>query len=127
MTNDPWRQMSVTTQLTGSEVIAVVGISPNPERPSHYVAKYLQEVGYKIIPVNPTLDNVLGETSYPDLKAIPSRVDMVDVFRRQEHVLQIVKDAVTIEAKYIWLQDGIVNLEAYHLALNAGLSMVMDN
>ena len=127
MTNDPWRQMSVTTQLTGSEVIAVVGISPNPERPSHYVAKYLQEVGYKIIPVNPTLDNVLGETSYPDLKAIPSRVDMVDVFRRQEHVLQIVKDAVTIEAKYIWLQDGIVNMEAYHLALNSGLSMVMDN
>jgi len=127
MTNDPWRQMSVTTQLTGSEVIAVVGISPNPERPSHYVAKYLQEVGYKIIPVNPMLDNVLGENSYPDLKAIPSRVDMVDVFRRPEHVLQIVKDAVTIEAKYIWLQDGIVNLEAYHLALNAGLSMVMDN
>ncbi|SVB07540.1 uncharacterized protein METZ01_LOCUS160394, partial [marine metagenome] len=113
MTNDPWRQMSVTTQLTGSEVIAVVGISPNPERPSHYVAKYLQEVGYKIIPVNPMLDNVLGENSYPDLKAIPSRVDMVDVFRRPEHVLQIVKDAVTIEAKYIWLQDGIVNLEAY--------------
>ena len=127
MTNDPWRQMSVTTQLTGSEVIAVVGISPNPERPSHYVAKYLQEVGYKIIPVNPMLDNVLGENSYPDLKAISSRVDMVDVFRRPEHVLQIVKDAVTIEAKYIWLQDGIVNLEAYHLALNAGLSMVMDN
>lgn len=127
MTNDPWRQMSVTTQLTGSEVIAVVGISPNPERPSHYVAKYLQEVGYKIIPVNPMLDNVLGENSYPDLKSISSRVDMVDVFRRPEHVLQIVKDAVTIEAKYIWLQDGIVNLEAYHLALNAGLSMVMDN
>ena len=127
MTNDPWRQMSVTTQLTGSEVIAVVGISPNPERPSHYVAKYLQEVGYKIIPVNPTLDNVLGETSYPDLKAIPSRVDMVDVFRRPEHVLQIVKDAVTIEAKYIWLQDGIVNIEAYHFALDSGLSMVMDN
>jgi len=127
MTNDPWRQMSVTTQLTGSEVIAVVGISPNPERPSHYVAKYLQEVGYKIIPVNPMLDNVLGENSYPDLKAIPSRVDMVDVFRRPEHVLQIVKDAVTIEAKYIWLQDGIVNMEAYHLALNSGLSMVMDN
>ncbi len=127
MTNDPWRQVSVTTQLTGSEVVAVVGISPNPERPSHYVAKYLQEVGYKIIPVNPTLDNVLGETSYPDLKAIPSRVDMVDVFRRPEHVLQIVKDAVTIEAKYIWLQDGVVNIEAYHFALNSGLSMVMDN
>ena len=127
MTNDPWRHVSVRTQLTRSEVVAVVGISPNPERPSHYVAKYLQEVGYKIIPVNPTLDNVLGETSYPDLKAIPSRVDMVDVFRRQEHVLQIVKDAVTIEAKYIWLQDGVVNIEAYHFALNSGLSMVMDN
>ena len=127
MTNDPWRHVSVRTQLTGSEVVAVVGISPNPERPSHYVAKYLQEVGYKIIPVNPTLDNVLGETSYPDLKAIPSRVDMVDVFRRPEHVLQIVKDALTIEAKYIWLQDGIVNMEAYHLAMASGLSMVMDN
>ena len=127
MSNDPWRHKAVTTQLTGSDVIAVVGISPNPERPSHYVAKYLQEVGYKIIPVNPMLDNVLGENSYPDLKAIPSRVDMVDVFRRPEHVLQIVKDALTIEAKYIWLQDGIVNMEAYHLAMASGLSMVMDN
>ena len=127
MTNDPWRHVSVTTQLTGSEVVAVVGISPNPERPSHYVAKYLQEVGYKIIPVNPTLDNVLGETSYPDLTDIPLKVDMVDVFRRTEHVLQIVKDAVTIEANHIWLQDGIVNMEAYHLALASGLSVVMDN
>tara|TARA_B100000749_G_scaffold273895_1_gene257443 strand:+ start:838 stop:1191 length:354 start_codon:yes stop_codon:yes gene_type:complete len=117
----------VTTQLTGSDVIAVVGISPNPDRPSHYVAKYLQNVGYRIIPVNPILDEVLGETSYPDLTDIPLKVDMVDVFRRTEHVLQIVKDAVTIEAKHIWLQDGIVNMEAYHLALASGLSVVMDN
>ena len=127
MSNDSWRHKSVTTQLTGSDVIAVVGISPNPDRPSHYVAKYLQEVGYRIIPVNPILDEVLGETSYPDLTDIPLKVDMVDVFRRTEHVLQIVKDAVTIEAKHIWLQDGIVNMEAYHLALASGLSVVMDN
>ena len=127
MSNDPWRHKAVTAQLARSEVIAVVGISPKPERPSHYVAKYLQEVGYRIIPVNPILDEVLGETSYPDLAAIPLQVDMVDVFRRTEHVLQIVKDAVRVEAKYIWLQDGIVNMEAYHLALTLGLSMVMDN
>lgn len=127
MSNDPWRQKAVTTQLTGSDVIAVVGISPNPERPSHYVAKYLKDVGYKIIPVNPVLDEVLGEICYPDLTEIPVKVDMVDVFRRTEHVLQIVKDALTIEAKYIWLQDGIVNMEAYHLAMASGLSMVMDN
>ena len=127
MSNDSWRHKSVTTQLTGSDVIAVVGISPNPGRPSHYVAKYLQKVGYRIIPVNPILDEVLGETSYPDLTDIPLKVDMVDVFRRTEHVLQIVKDAVTIEAKHIWLQDGIVNMEAYHLALASGLSVVMDN
>ena len=127
MSNDPWRHKSVTTQLTGSDVIAAVGISPNPDRPSHYVAKYLQKVGYRIIPVNPILDEVLGETSYSDLTDIPLKVDMVDVFRRTEHVLQIVKDAVTIEAKHIWLQDGIVNMEAYHLALASGLSVVMDN
>tara|TARA_B100000745_G_scaffold267419_1_gene193094 strand:+ start:16 stop:399 length:384 start_codon:yes stop_codon:yes gene_type:complete len=127
MSNYSWRHKSVTTQLTGSDVIAVVGISPNPDRPSHYVAKYLQKVGYRIIPVNPILDEVLGETSYPDLTDIPLKVDMVDVFRRTEHVLQIVKDAVTIEAKHIWLQDGIVNMEAYHLALASGLSVVMDN
>lgn len=127
MSNDPWRQKAVTIQLTGSDVIAVVGISPNPERPSHYVAKYLKDVGYKIIPVNPVLDEVLGEICYPDLTEIPVKVDMVDVFRRTEHVLQIVKDAVTIEAKHIWLQDGIVNMEAYHLALASGLSVVMDN
>ena len=127
MSNDSWRHKSVTTQLTGSDVIAVVGISPNPGRPSHYVAKYLQKVGYRIIPVNPILDEVLGETSYPDLTDIPLKVDMVDVFRRTQHVLQIVKDAVTIEAKHIWLQDGIVNMEAYHLALASGLSVVMDN
>ena len=71
----------MTAQLTGSDVIAVVGISPNPERPSHYVAKYLQDVGYKIIPVNPILDEVLGEICYPDLMEIPLKVDMVDVFR----------------------------------------------
>ena len=117
----------MTAQLTGSDVIAVVGISPNPERPSHYVAKYLQDVGYKIIPVNPILDEVLGEICYPDLMEIPLKVDMVDVFRRTEHVLQIVKDALTIEAKYVWLQDGIVNMEAYHLAMASGLSVVMDN
>ena len=127
MSNYSWRHKSVTTQLTGSDVIAVVGISPNPDRPSHYVAKYLQKVGYRIIPVNPILDEVLGETSYPDLTDIPLKVDMVDVFRRTEHVLQIVKDAVTIEANHIWLQDGIVNMEAYHLALASGLSVVMDN
>ncbi|MCH7626952.1 MAG: CoA-binding protein [Chloroflexi bacterium] len=117
----------IEEQLTNSKTIAVVGLSPNPERPSHYVAKYLQEQGYRIIPVNPQLQEVLGEKCYPYLGSIPEPVDMVDIFRRSEHVGPIVDDAIAIGAKYVWMQDGVVNEEAAASARSAGLSVVMDN
>ena len=76
------------------------------------VGRYLQEQGYRIIPVNPTLESVLGERCYPDLKSVPERVDMVDIFRRSEHVGPIVDDAIAIGAKYVWMQDGVVDHDA---------------
>ena len=117
----------VNAQLANSKTIAVVGLSPRPERPSHYVAKYLQEQGYRVIPVNPQLDNVLGEKCYPNLKSIPESVDMVDVFRRSSLVGPIVDEAIEIGAKYIWMQDGVIDEQAAERAESAGLGVVMDN
>lgn len=108
------------------KTIAVVGLSPNPERPSHYVAKYLKEHGYQVIPVNPLIKEVLGEKSYPDLKAVPIKVDIVDIFRRPEEVLPFVEDALKIGAKVVWMQEGIVNEEAAYKAHAAGLTVIMD-
>ena len=113
--------------LTNSRTIAVVGLSPEPERPSHYVARYLQQQGYRIIPVNPNIAEALGEKSYPDVKSVPVPIDMVEIFRRPEHVVPIVEQAIEVGAKYIWMQDGVVNEEAAALAGAAGLSVVMDN
>ena len=117
----------VEMQLLESNVIAVVGLSPDPERPSHYVSKYLQEAGYRIIPVNPNLTSVLGETCYPDLKSIPIKVDMVDVFRRPEYTPDIVNDAFEIGVKFVWLQDKVINNEAESIAETNGIPIVMDN
>ena len=113
--------------LSNSRTIAVVGLSADPGRPSHYVARYLQQQGYRIIPVNPLVEEVLGEKSYPDLKSVPVPIDMVDIFRRPEHVVPVVEQAIEVGAKYIWMQDGVVNEEAAALAEAAGLSVVMDN
>ena len=118
---------TVHEQLTNSRTIAVVGISLNPERPSHYVSKHMQEHGYRIIPVNPLIDEVLGERAYPDLKSVPVPIDMVDVFRRSETVGPVVDDAIEAGAKYVWMQDGVVNEEAAEKAREAGISVVMDN
>ena len=112
--------------LSEGRTIAVVGLSPRPERDSHLVAKYLKEQGYRIIPVNPMVDEVLGEKSYPDLKAIPERVDVVDVFRKAEDVLPIVDQAIDIGASAVWMQLGIVNEAAAARAREAGLGVVMD-
>jgi len=117
---------TIGEQLAGSRTIAIVGLSPNPARPSHGVAEYLQHQRYRIIPVNPTIDEVLGEKSYPDLESIPVPIDMVDIFRRPDQVPAIVEDAIAIGAKYIWMQDGVVNEEAADRARAAGLSVVMD-
>jgi hypothetical protein len=112
--------------LRNSKTIAVVGLSPKPHRPSHQVASYLMEVGYTIIPVNPGQDAILGRTCYPNLRAIPTPVEMVDIFRRQETILPIVEDAISIGAQFIWMQEGIVNKEAAAKAESAGLTVIMD-
>jgi predicted CoA-binding protein len=112
--------------LRDSKTIAVVGLSPKPHRPSHQVASYLMEVGYTIIPVNPGQDIILGQTCYSNLRDIPTPVDMVDIFRRQEEVVPIVEDAIGIGARFIWMQQGIVNEEAAGKAEAAGLIVIMD-
>jgi predicted CoA-binding protein len=117
---------SIRRILKDSKTIAVVGLSPKPQRPSHRVARYLMEAGYTIIPVNPGQDTILGLPCYPDLRAIPTQVDMVDIFRRPEAVLSIVEDAIAIGAKYIWMQEGVVNKEAAAKAEAAGLPVIMD-
>ncbi|MFQ6057481.1 MAG: CoA-binding protein [Anaerolineae bacterium] len=112
--------------LKGSQTIAVVGLSPRPDRPSHSVARYLQAQGYRIIPVNPMVEEVLGQRSYPDLASIPGEVDVVDIFRRPEHVPPIVEQAIQIGARAVWMQEGVINQEAAERAREAGLDVVMD-
>ena len=112
--------------LEKSKVIAVVGLSPKPERDSHEVAKYLQDQGYRIVPVNPRADTILGEKSYPDLASIPGKVDVVDIFRRSDDVPPVVDQAIDIGAKAVWMQLGIVNEGAAAKAREAGLGVVMD-
>ena len=112
--------------LKSSKTIAVVGLSPKTDRPSHEVAEYLQQQGYKIIPVNPRATEILGETSYPDLASIPMKVDLVDIFRKSEDVPPIVDEAINIGANAVWMQEGIVNEEAADRATKAGLPVIMD-
>lgn len=112
--------------LQQTRTIAVVGLSANWHRPSFFAAKYMQTRGYRIIPVNPGYKEVLGEKCYPNLRAIPEPVDLVDVFRRPEEVPAIADDAITIGARVLWLQLGIVHREAAAKAQAAGLDVVMD-
>ena len=107
--------------------IAVVGMSHKPERPSNFVALYMQDQGYAIIPVNPGQKEIAGETCYPSLQAIPKQVDVVNVFRRAEYVLTIAEAAIEISAKALWLQDGVINKDAAKLAKEAGLLIVMND
>jgi uncharacterized protein len=112
--------------LKGCRTIAVVGLSAEWHRPSFFAAKYMQQHGYRIVPVNPRYAQVLGEKSYANLTDIPHPVDLVDVFRRTEDVLPIAQQAVAIGAKCLWQQIGVKNLEADRLAREAGLATVMD-
>ena len=114
-------------QIFKMKTVAVVGMSPKPERPSHYVGMYLKEQGYDIIPVNPGHKEIAGMTSYPSLLDIPVKVDVVDVFRRPEHAVPISEAAVEIGAKALWLQDGVINDEAAKLAEDASLLVVMND
>jgi len=116
----------ISAILTNCRTIAVVGLSPKENRPSNQVARYLQDVGYRIIPVNPGQEEILGETCYPSLLDILEPVDVVDIFRRSEEVLLVVEQAVKIKAKAVWMQQGIVNEEAARLARSNGLAVVMD-
>ena len=113
--------------LKDSKTIAVVGISPRPDRDSHVVAKYLQAQGYRVIPVNPTIDEVLGEKSYPDLKSVPEPIDMVDIFRRSELVAPVVDEAIEVGATFIWMQDGVEDETSAEKARAVGIPVIMDN
>lgn len=112
--------------LKNNHTIAVVGLSADWYRPSYFAAKYMQEHGFRIIPVNPKYDEILGEKCYPNLKAIPEAVDIVDVFRKPDDCVPIAEDAVAIGAKVLWLQLGVVNEEAARVAETGGLEVVMD-
>jgi len=112
--------------LRDSKTIAVVGLSPKPERDSYDVARYLQQAGYKIIPINPRAEEILGEKAYPDLASAPEKIDVVDIFRRSEHVGPIVDKAIEAGAGTVWMQLGIINEGASQKATEAGLHVVMD-
>ena len=117
----------VEEQLLNSKTIAVVGLSENPARPSYGGSKYMQDQGYRIIPVNPMIQEALGEKSYPDLKSIPEHIDMVDIFRRSELVAPVVDEAIEIGAKYIWMQDGVIDQVSAAKAEAAGIPVIMDD
>ena len=117
---------SIEEILRECTTVAVVGISPNPSRPSHGVAAYLQSQGYRIVPVNPMVGEVLGERSYPDLEAVPFPVELIDVFRRSEEVPPVVEQAIKVGAGALWLQLGVIHEEAAARAAEHGLDVVMD-
>lgn len=112
--------------LKGAHTIAVVGLSAEWHRPSYFAAKYMQQHGYRVIPVNPRYESVLGERCYARLEDIPEQVDIVDVFRKPADVGPIARSAVAIGAKCLWQQLGVVNLEADALVRAAGMDSVMD-
>ena len=112
--------------LISSNTVASVGLSSNPQKESYGVVSYLHGQGYKIIPVNPTAGEIMGEKAYPNLSDIPGKVDVVQIFRKSEDVPPVVDEAINIGAKVVWMQEGIVNHEAAKKAEEAGLQVVMD-
>ena len=124
----PVKDEEIRDTLSSSKIVAVVGISPKEDRPSYLVASYLKSKGYRVLPVRPDGDSILGEKVYHSLSEIPEeiKIDVVDIFRRPEDVPPIVEEAVQRGAKVIWMQEGIVNEEAAAKAQKAGLRVVMD-
>jgi predicted CoA-binding protein len=116
----------IKTLLKTSKTIAVVGLSPRSSRPSHGVSAAMQGFGYRIIPVRPAVEEVLGEKAWPDLRALPITPDIVNVFRAPEHVGPIVDACIELGIKAIWLQDGVVNEEAALKAQRSGMTVIMD-
>ena len=117
---------AVRRLLKGSKTIAVVGASPKPDRDSHQIAKALIDAGYDVIPVNPAATEILGQKCFPDLKSIPRKIDIVNVFRSPEHVPPIADEAVAVKAECLWLQSGIEHADAAKKASDAGLYVVQD-
>lgn len=116
----------IRTLLQSINSIAVVGLSPKPGRPSHTVSAAMQGFGYRIIPVRPAVEQVLGEKAWPDLQALPEKPDLVNVFRAPEHVGPIVDACIELDIKAIWLQDGVINETAAMKAVEAGIVVIMD-
>lgn len=117
---------AIAKLLRSIHSIAVVGLSPKPSRPSYCVAEAMQGFGYRIIPVRPAVDELLGEKAYPDLYALPETPDLVDVFRAPEHVAPIVDACIELGIRAIWLQDGVINEAAAEKAQAAGITVIMD-
>jgi len=122
----PPRADPITELLKRSKTIAVVGLSNSPLRPSHGVAAYMQTQGYRIIPVNPQIDEALGETSYPSLLEVPEKIDIVNVFRRPDAVDEVVDQAIQVKVPVIWMQESVINERAAEKARKAGIFVVMD-
>ncbi len=116
----------IKEELQNAKTIAIIGLSSKPDRPSYGVAKYLQDAGYKVYPVNPVETEVLGEKSYPDLKSLPCVPDIVDVFRKSETVMPVVDECLEVGVKSIWFQLGVVNLEAIEKCNKEGIKTVFD-
>ena len=112
--------------LQRSKTIAVVGLSDSPMRPSYGVSAYMQSQGYKIIPVNPTIAETLGEKSYPSLADVPEKIDIVNIFRRSEYVAEIVDQAIALKLPVVWMQEGVINQKAAEKAEKAGILVAMD-
>ncbi|MCL4725146.1 MAG: CoA-binding protein [Rhodocyclaceae bacterium] len=112
--------------LREAKTIAVVGLSPNPARPAFRIAQALQRFGYRVIPVRPKVESVLGEKAYGSLSEVPEKIDLVDVFRAPEHVGPLVDECLRLGIRRIWLQDGVVNEEAAEKAVAGGMTVVMD-
>lgn len=116
----------IASLLKRARTIAVVGLSNSPLRPSHGVAAYMQTQGYQIIPVNPLIDEALGQKSYPSLLDVPEAIDIVNIFRRPEFVPEIVQQAIQLKVPAIWMQEGVIHQQAAEKARQAGVFVVMD-
>jgi len=120
------RRETIERVLDECRTIAVVGLSSNPSRPSNSVSSYMRRHGYTVIPVNPNETEVFGERAYPSLAEVPVNIDLVDIFRRSEKAGTAVDQAIAINAKAVWLQEGVIDQEAAQRASEAGLLVVMD-
>ncbi|HEY7096396.1 MAG TPA: CoA-binding protein [Terriglobales bacterium] len=116
----------ITAALQRAKTIAVVGLSDSPLRPSHGVSAYMQAQGYRVIPVNPQIQEALGERSYPSLKDIPEKIDIVNIFRRPEFVEEVVDEAIALKVPLIWMQEDVIHEKAAEKARKAGILVVMD-